>query len=69
MDTVIIQTAIVIGVMVSLFGITQLQLRGLQSRLREDMRQNHQELKSLVIGHFHSDTGELAFRLPQGADD
>ena len=65
MDAGTVQTIIVIGVMVSMFGIIQLQLRS----IREDMRRDRQEIKNLIIGHFHPDGDETVFRLPQSADD
>ena len=68
-QVVAVQTVVVVGIMVTMPGIIQLQLRGLESRLREDMRQNHLELKNLIIGHFHPDNGEAAFRLPQTTGD
>ena len=52
-----------------LTGLLRWQLRDMERRLREDMRRDHQELKDLLIGHFHPDGGEAAFRLPQSAGD
>ena len=50
-------------------ALFQLQLDRLETRLRDEMRRNHQETRDLLLGHSHKDDGRPVFRLPQTAGD
>ena len=54
---------------VALIALFQLQLNRLETRLRDEMRRNHQETRDLLLEHSHEDDGRPVFRLPQTAGD
>ena len=54
------EIGITIGAMALMWGVVMWFMK----ITREDINKNHKELKDLLIGHFHTEDGKAAFRLP-----